>query len=322
MNKPDWHVLDKIVDNLRRQTFRDFELIIVDLCHEYRSDYLSQVEEVDFPLLHIPDKDSVFRDISMIRICSARNTGLLYARGKNVIFSDDGQEWSDDALSFLEPWAQKGAGATCRLHRDNGHGPIEIDSRWMAYQIEGTLKTKVVKANDIGYFGGTLSMAPTETMLDCNGWDEMFDGSRQLEDSDMAKRLGALRLKMALEGHPKCIEYAMRSCKADKVRNHLTAKCNGAYCYPVWDQEPNRVRANTALVSDEQLATFVNGQCTKLTIENVCSVSDDPCVLKNNRQSLLSIYKDPRLVFDLRELRKQRSWESASTDPMLFEVLP
>jgi len=206
----DWHVLNKIAENLRRQTFRDFELIIVDLCWDLRMEWVDDVcngDGFDFPILHIPDKDSVFRDLSLIRICSARNTGLLYARGKCVIFSDDGQEWSVDALERLHSWGENGAGATCRLHRDNGYGPIEIDSRWMSYQIEGTDKTKVVRADGIGYLGGTLSMVPLEAMLECNGWDEMFDGSRQLEDSDMAKRLGALNLKMALEGHPTCVEF-------------------------------------------------------------------------------------------------------------------
>lgn len=318
LHKRDWHVLDKIIENLQRQTFRDFELIIVDLCYDHRMEYLDLAEKVDFPLLHIPDKDSIFRDLSMIRICSARNTGLFYARGRNVIFSDDGQEWSDDALQCLVPWAQNGAGATCRLHRDNGRGPIEIDSRWASYQIEGTLRTKVVQANDIGYLGGTLSMVPIEAMLDCNGWDEMFDGSRQLEDADMAKRLGARGLKMALEGHPICTEFAMRSCKADKVRNHMTAKCNGSYCYPLWEQEPDRVRANTTLLSDDHLSTFVKGCCTKLALDNSCMVSEDKCDMLPNRRALLKIYQDLRLVFDLRELRKQRTWELAAMDPMLF----
>lgn len=320
LHHPDWHVLDKIVENMRRQTFRDFELIIVDLCYDHRMEYLDLIEPpYDFPILHIPDKDSIFRDLSMIRICSARNTGLLYARGKHVIFSDDGQEWSEDALEYLKPWAENGAGATCRLHRDNGRGPIEIDSRWMSYQIEGTLRTKVVTANDIGYLGGTLSMVPTETMLECNGWDEMFDGSRQLEDADMAKRLGATGLKMALEGHPKCIEFSMRNCKADKVRNHMTAKCNGSYCYPLWEQEPERVRANTTVLSDDHLSTFLKNCCTKLALDNSCSVSEDRCDMLPNRRSLLRIYQDPRLIFDLRELRKLRSWAHAATDPMLFK---
>lgn len=318
MHHPDWHVLDKISENLRRQTFRDFELIIVDLCWDLRLEWIDDVGSFDFPVLHIPDKASIFRDLSLIRICSARNTGILYARGKCIVFSDDGQYWSADALERLRPWGENGAGATCRLHRDNGNGPIEIDSRWMSYQIEGTDKTKVVRADGIGYLGGTLSMVPTEAMLECNGWDEMFDGSRQLEDSDMAKRLGTLDLKIALEGHPKCIEYALKSCKADKVRNHMTAKCNGAYCYPLWDDDPARIRANDRLITEEKLGTFMGGCCVKLKLNGHCSVSGDACKKEGSRRSLLDIYKDPRLVFDLRQMRNERSWKTVMVDTLLF----
>jgi hypothetical protein len=155
-------------------------------------------------------------------------------------------------------------------------------------------------------------------MLECNGWDEIFDGSRQLEDSDMAKRLGATGLKIALEGHPTCIEYALKRCKADKVRNYIKAKCNGSYCYPLWEQTPDRVRANTTLLSDEHLETFVRDRCRKRRLDGTCLASDEKCDILPNRRSLLSIYQDPRLVFDLAELRQERSWANVMTDPFLF----
>ena len=328
---PDWHVLDKIVENLERQTFRDFELIIVDLCWEYRTEWVEQwrqrtPESEQFPILHIPDKSSIFRDLGLWRISASKNTGLLYARGECAIFSDDGQEWSEDALEALAPWGKNGAGATCRLHRDNGRGAIEIDSRWMAHGIEGTLRTKVVRADGIGYLGGTLSMVPLPSMLQCNGWDEMFDGARQLEDSDMARRLGATGLKMALDGHPRCVEYAMGECRRDKIRGLLMAKCNGAYIYPIWDQDPPhnpvRFRANDKLLTDEQLDSFVAGGCPKLDSGGYCTVSKDACTKKWQRRSLMNIYQDERLVFDLTELRQERSWETVSTDPMLFGAGP
>ena len=314
----DWHVLGKIVESCQKQNFKDFELIVVDLMYDYRHDYMEQWrEKVDFPILHIIDKDSIYRDLMLTRICSAKNTGLLYARGEFVIFSDDGQDWSVDAFSRLHTWAKAGAGATCRLHRDNGRGPVEIDSRWMAYKMEGTLRTKLVDAEHIGYMGGTLSMVPTKTMVQCNGWDEMFDGSRQLEDSDMAKRLGATGLRMALEGHPKVVEYAMHGCDAQVYRQSIAAKCNGAYIYPLWDENPSRIRANNKLLTDDQLNSFMFGFCWKLGGNGECTVSKDECKGTWNRRALMSIYQDERLVFDLEELRAERSWETVGEDPLI-----
>lgn len=312
------HNLDAILDNCDRQSFRDFELIIVDLCYDYRSDWQGKRKKVNFPVLHIPDKDSIFRDLRLIRISTARNTGLLYARGKAVIFSDDGQYWSEDAFGYLKPWADNGAGSTCRLHRDNGHGPFEIDSRWMAYGMEGTMRTKVVNASDIGYMGGTLSMAPIEYMIQCNGWDEMFDGARQLEDSDMAKRLGATGLKMAFEGHPLCVEHEMNKCKQAVVRNDILVKCNGSYCYPLWESEPDRIRANTKTIPDDLLDTFIPSNCLKLSSDGLCEDSGDICNMSIDRKALLDIYKDKRLVFDIGEMRERRTWETVMQDEVLF----
>jgi len=314
----DWHVLDRIIENCKKQTFRDFELIIVDLLYDYRSSWLGdRWPDLDFPVLHLIDKSSVFRELNLTRICCAKNTGLLYARGKAVVFTDDGQDWSENAFECLAPWARNGAGATCRLHRDRGRGPIEVDSRWMAHKIEGTLRTKVVQADGIGYLGGTLSMVPLEKMIECNGFDEMFDGSRQLEDSDMARRLGAAGLKMALEGHPTVVEYALTECDGRIHRMNVEAKCNGAYIYPIWNENPKRIRANDHALTDEMLDTFMTGECVRLDSDNRCMESRDECKGSWHRRSLMNIYKDQRLVFDLAEMRKKRSWSTVHTDPVL-----
>lgn len=316
--RPDAHVLALMAENCIRQTFRDFELIVVDLCYKDRRRWLQEnYGMLDFPVLHIPDKASIFRELHLTRICSARNTGLLYARGKCVIFSDDCQEWSENALERLYDWGSHDCGATVRLHRDRGRGSYECDSRWVAYGIQNTLKTKVVQADGIGFLGGTLSMVPIDKMLECNGWDEMFDGSRQLEDSDMAKRLGATGLKMALEGHAKCIEYSHGSCSGNIHRGAKDAKCNGAYIYPIWEAQPQRYRANDRVLTDDELDRFMSGECVWLAEGGKCKASGDKCEAMWNRRSLMNIYKDNRLVFDLAEMREDRAWSTAEHDPIL-----
>lgn len=313
----DAHVLALMAENCIRQTYSGFELIVVDLLYNQRKKWLEEnYGMLSFPILHIPDKSSVFRDLHLTRICSARNTGLLYARGECVIFSDDCQEWSDNALERLYSWGKNGHGATVRLHRDSGRGVYEADSRWESYGIQGTLKTKVVNAADIGFLGGTLSMVPTERMLECNGWDEMFDGSRQLEDCDMAKRLGVTGLKMALEGHAKCTEFKHGACSGNIHRSNADAKCNGAYIYPIWEAQPDRIVANDRVLADDELEFFLPGECTRLE-SGKCKNSGDKCEARWSRRSLMNIYKDKRLIFDLRAMREQCCWETAHSDPML-----
>jgi glycosyltransferase involved in cell wall biosynthesis len=316
--KRESHVLAMIAENCIRQDFTDFELIVVDLVWRRRKRWLeNNYGSFPFPVLHIPDKDSVFRDLMLTRICSARNTGLLYARGKCVVFTDDCQDWTPNALERLYDWGKKDIGATLRLFRDKGRGPFENDSRWVAHEMDGTNRTKVVKADGIGYMGGTMSMAPLESMLECNGWDEMFDGSRQLEDADMAKRLGALGLKMALEPHAHVIEYNHDPCSGHVHRFGVTAKCNGAYIYPIWQAQPDRTYANDRVLTDEELDMFMPGECPMLDKAGKCKNSKDQCEQMWNRRSLMNIYKDKRLVFDLREQRQERDWDAVGHDPLL-----
>jgi hypothetical protein len=305
----EWHVLDKIVENLTKQSFRDFELIIVDLVWNFRKDYIKdKYSDVGFPILHVIDKDSVFRDLQLTRICSAKNTGIMYARGEHLIFSDDGQEWAADALSCLEKWARQGIGATCRLHRDHGAGPVECDSRWKAYGLDDVVNTKVVNAAGIGYFGGTMSMCPTENMLWCNGFDEMFDGSRQLEDGDMCRRLDSTGLNIALDGKPFIVEYDLSGCDNRVHRANTISKCNGSYCYPVWKEHPKRVRANDHLSTDDILDTFMSNKCLVINNESRCTVSKTICPMKCNNRSLVNIYKDSRLLFNLADMRNSSPW--------------
>jgi len=327
----DWHVLDKIVENLSRQTFRDFELIIVDLVWSFRKDYIKEkYSNVGFPILHLIDKDSVFKDLQLTRISSAKNTGIMYARGEHLLFSDDGQVWSEDALEHLERWARQGIGGTCRLFRNHGEEDIEIDSRWRAYGINGTLNTKIVPAAAMGYFGGTLSMSPTSNMVQCNGFDEMFDGARQLEDSDMSRRLGNTGLRIAFEGHPMVVEYDMDACcgdvyrhgpgRIDNSRAGVSVKCNGSYCYPLWEKNPGRVRANDVVLTDEVLDTFKTDTCVKLGVGRFCTVAQKGCPMQCNNRALMNIYKDRRLVFDMAELRSYRDWDFVKCDPLLVRI--
>jgi glycosyltransferase involved in cell wall biosynthesis len=318
VNRRESNVLAMIAENCIRQTFTDFELIVVDLVWRRRKRWLEDnFGELPFPVLHIPDKESVFRDLMLTRICTARNTGLMYARGQCVVFTDDCQEWTTNALERLHDWGKKNHGATLRLFRDKGRGPYEDDSRWEAHELTGTTRTKVVGADGIGYMGGTMSMAPVDKMVECNGWDEMFDGSRQLEDADMARRLGAAGLKMALEPHAHVTEFSHDPCSGHIHRFGVSAKCNGSYIYPIWKAQPDRIVANDRVLTDDELDMFMVGECPMLAKDGTCKTSKGKCDGTGTRRSLMNIYKDSRLVFDLADQRQGRDWTTATHDPLL-----
>ena len=316
-------VLQMMVDSMHRQDYAgDFELIIVDLLWERRRkqfyEILASLEPpksgVKIPVLYIPDKSSPFKDRSILRIATPKNTGLLFARGTHVIFTDDCQVIPENALSLLSEWAEQGYGATMCYEKRvwGGVGGTDrttgVDRRGEVLGIQvGT--GKVVTARDIGFLGGTMSMVPIESLEAVNGWDEMFDGSRQLEDGDMIIRLAGHNQLMAYENRARIIEYECGNY--GKEVNPQPIKCNGAYAQYVWGL--GRRQANK--LSGEQLAEAIQRSawvnCLRVRPGDQCYPHMSPCTKLGTKEELEAIYNDPRILFDIAELRCQRSWRYA-----------
>ena len=250
----------------------------------------------------------------------------MYARGRFIITGDDGEEWSPNAFDRFNVFAKRNVGCTGRLYRDDGNGVTSVDSRFAAYRIPEHTGIRSVSAASAGYLGGTLTMTPLTTMLRCNGFDEIFDGSSQLEDGDMAHRLGAAGLRVALDSSIKVTEFAQKKWELDDrvFRNTPHVKCNGAHFYPILFSR-KRVAANDRQLSEADVLAFTKGKCLKLNPQGCCSVSKGRCLdewrwgnPEDDLEFLTKVYRDERLVFSLEELRKSRSWETAQDDPLLF----
>ena len=306
-------VLGMMIDSIKRQDFvGDVELIIVDLAWEFRKDALKNVA-LPFPVLHIPDRPTPFRDRKILRICSPKNTGLLFARGDWVIFTDDCQVMPENGLSLCYEWARQGIGCTMAYEkRIWGKGCPDrttgVDARGDHLGVawgEG----KRVAPRQIGFLGGTMSMIPMETALQLNGWDEMFDGSRQLEDADMCMRLTAFGQEMAYERRARVIEYEVGAYDERVVKTN-PIKCNGAYSDFIWKQG-GRTVANTHLLR-EQAVKVMNWQgCARLQDENKCSPHMSDCTRMGDKETLEAVYLDPRLVFNIHLLRNELNWGNA-----------
>jgi hypothetical protein len=315
-------VLEMMLESMYHQRFAfhgDCELIIVDLLWEKRHEwfvelvnqYQQKYPEWEIPVLHVPDRPTPFRDEKLLRISSPKNTGILLARGTHVVFTDDCQVLPLEGLLFLADWAKYDTGATTcyekRIYNPEGSDHVTgRDRRGVHLKVpDGT--TRLVQARDLGFLGGTMSMLPLETLLDLNGWDEGFDGSRQLEDGDMIMRLAAYGQQMAYENRIKVTEYEVGAYDEDVV-NTTPIKCNGAYSS--WRWKHLQIQANRGY-DDETIRRMDWRNCIRLVENEKCSPHKAECIKFGGTEQLERIFKDPRLVFDLREERKSISWETA-----------
>ncbi len=198
----DWHVISTVLEDLSKQTFKDFEFLVVDGVRE---------REVGMRLeglraRRVPPLDNLWTRNRKCAISSYANAGLVHARGELVVRIDD--------CARLPPMYLEAFWAAYKVHGIclTATWPEAGDDRPMAY---GGMDAQRVIAYGRGVppagDGGTnlwiskvplpgdrvygFGSFPLEAALKLNGYDHMFDGSCYLEDTDFSMRLAKLGIK-------------------------------------------------------------------------------------------------------------------------------
>ncbi len=105
--------LDVLCDSLDAQSYRNFELILVDALYDYRRDIVAQhAAQYGFPIVHIPPRDNRFPEQ---QYCRTMNTGIAHAHGDTLVFLCD--------YSFCHP--------DCLATHASFTGPLTLDYRYL-----------------------------------------------------------------------------------------------------------------------------------------------------------------------------------------------
>ena len=169
---PTWRLggLDVTFDALAKQTFKDFELVIVDALYQWRADEIKwRFGKYEFPIAHIDVDDSIFPVSCHSRF---RNTAIRRAKGKRVVFLS---EYAVPPPEFL---AQ--------------HAALPDDAIGLAPWLRTTINPKAIKADfakaaravpDLGLAEACrqLSLSPFDVLsevADRDGWSlwSVFNG--------------------------------------------------------------------------------------------------------------------------------------------------
>jgi hypothetical protein len=299
---PAWSTIGKIIADLAVQTFRDFELIIVDGLHGVRQLPLAVGVDYSFFVKWVPPRKTLWTEAKKVAISTYRNTGLTYARGELIVNLDDCCVLPPIYLEVL--WT---------LYKDRGvcgalTWPEQRDMRLRAkLRMQGD--GRVTQPGEVYGFGSF----PLEMALDLNGYDEAYDGSQALEDIDWSTRLfhsGLRQVLVEIPGFgiphqtphdPRAIDLAesiVRCCNMSWQTQRVRRRVRRANVPEIWEDHD----ARRSLIGP-CLFLLPNGMCGHHGGRQECGYKDRAWVLGGH--PLANRLLDEPPVFDLAAARKE-----------------
>lgn len=330
INLPQTHLFHPTISSLQKQTFRDFEFILIDGLFEQRRDYFIE-NPTDFPVIHIPPKPSPYLARGQWSVCDFLNTGLIVASGKYVLRLDDTDEFDADFLQNNINYLDVGYfPLTMEIYYRGGKTASydALTRKYYAEQatsqgqmlLEGSVERKLavmdklyaegaaIQDSRFGIMGESYVMAasweqvygnmaiPLEIMLQVNGYDEAFDGKKSLEDPDLGLRVVNLmgKSKFILDKRLTVIEHFHGSASPHVIWNPSKPACCN-YAILKLHERNHTIRGNER--------KFTEGELQEIKTETVKS----PCSHVEGRDydtdDGFQFWSQNIPIFDLREFR-------------------
>lgn len=205
-------LLKRAIESVLRQTFEDFELIIVD---DHSTD----------------DSASVVKSFSDSRIqyiinyrkkgaCGARNSGIFSAKGKWVAFLDDDDIWLPEKLEYQFEKAKDAnhtIGLICTdyaIVKDKKLKPVIFKNR-----PSGWVRDKLLYGGIIGCLSSTCIRS--DILRDIDGFDERFPSN---QDQDLWLRVAELS---EFTHVPRALVFFIQDNRRDRIGFDFKNKLEG-----------------------------------------------------------------------------------------------
>ena len=281
----DLHQFTPLIESLNNQTFKDFELIIIDSLHKYRDK--APLFEARFELTHIPPKPSPWLKKGLEHSANSINTAIIHCNGTLMVKIDDCMEFERDYLqkiwqhyengyialstftymyefgqayyneTLIDELTQKGRFSNEEIKiLKHGWGIYEVgeairDTRYK--QIDETTKT----VNSEWYYG--VSALPLKDALAVNGEDENFDGSKGLVDIDLGSRLEMNGCLPFIYDKSLLVSEHIHEGLSSRILTNFNPYWKNNFALYELNRKNRIIRANNRRLSDKEL-TYVKDQ--------------------------------------------------------------
>ena len=282
LERPDTFIFEPTLRSLAAQTFRDFEVIIVDGLQGRRTPDPIQGEggELQDQIIHAPQlalwvsfsvSHSPWYQAGYLAISAPKNEAIRHCNAPLVVSLDDCSEFAPDFLAVIwKLWRQRILGTALVEHR---RGNVQTDHDPREHWIRGR---QAVVMQAAGYTAFPLSAA-----LEVNGYDEGYDGAKTLEDVDFSRRLQMLGYRFALHRDLRVIEHEHGDVAPEAfpgpgnvARGDRSIKCNAVH--QRISENRGTYRANEMPYTDEEWALF-GPPCGLYQGVGRCAISPYPC---------------------------------------------
>ena len=282
---PNVHLFDPTLKSLAKQSFRDFELIIVDALYDRRRYDFSKYP---FPSKHVPPhpRHRFWLDRGMWNVCGMLNTALLYCEGELIVRIDDCSEFKEWYLQRFWEEYQSGyfpmamhiryhAGKPARVNEEYlkkgyeakyaqmpgedramllkrlyGEEGIVRDTRWPTVERVG----RMIAPPEWFYGYSSFSL---DAILKVNGFNELCDATKGQEDQELGVRLAMAGYRdFLLDKDLWVIEHEHLPCE---VKSPPPFKCNLGII--LWDKRTGTYRANERRLTKEDCDWIRNNIC-------------------------------------------------------------
>jgi len=328
---PNVHVFERTFHSLEAQIFKDFELIVVDSLWPSKREWIED-RDWNFPIKYVPvhPNHRFWLDRKRWNVCGTLNTALIHAEGDLIVRVDDCSEFDEDYLKKFWEGYQSGYWPLAmhtrykegkqsiynkkykkegyEFTRAKAHGeptdtekvldsifdegePVR-DTRWPVVERAGG---RMIAPVDwmYGYSSFTLDAA-----LKVNGFDELFDGDKSLEDVDFGSRLDMAGYNglFLLDVNHWVIEHEHARIPFDIISKDMrNIKCN--YAIFLLNRLKRRWRANSEKLTEEDL-DFIKEESLKPPCSPRPNFYDEDC-----EGELFKLWASNQPIFDLREER-------------------
>ena len=336
---PNIHMFQPTIESLKIQSFKDFELIIVDALHHLRPKLFQgepfHSDRLPFPVKHVPIamtpkfNHRFWMDNRRWAVAGTLNTGIIHANGELLVRIDDCSEFGSNFLKIFWEGYQSGywpmamhirylEGKPARLNKEYmdkgyeanksftfdpdrdkllkkiyGEDGLIRDTRYDIVRKEGGRKI----APPEWYYG--YSSVSLEAALKVNGYDELFDGDKSLEDADMGSRLqmAGYENKFLLNINHGVVEHEHGPIAENLVDKDVKPiKCN--YAIYLTNRKRKRWRANSSILSEKDVE-FIRNESLRPPCSPTPNFYDGDC-----KGKMFDTWTKNQPIFDLKEERK------------------